>query len=81
MELEAKKSKAPIILGVLSLIAWLIPILGLIISGFGIVISSKNIKKYNCKAYKIGFVLSIIGLILAIGYFALSYYLIMNGMV
>lgn len=47
MELEAKKSKAPIILGVLSLIAWLIPILGLIISGFGIVISSKNIKKYK----------------------------------
>ncbi|QYE98811.1 hypothetical protein [Paraclostridium sordellii] len=81
MGLEAKKSKAPIILGVLSLIAWLIPILGLIISGFGIVISSKNIKKYNCKAYKIGFILSIIGLILAIGYFALSYYLIMNGMV
>ncbi|CEO06143.1 hypothetical protein [Paraclostridium sordellii] len=81
MELEAKKSKAPIILGVLSLIAWLIPILGLIISGFGIVISSKNLKKYNCKAYKIGFALSIIGLILAIGYFALSYYLIMNGMV
>ncbi|MFR3072536.1 MAG: hypothetical protein ACLTK8_07025 [Paeniclostridium sp.] len=78
MNIELKKSKAPMILGVLSLIAWIIPALGLIISGFGIVISSKNLKKYNCKAYKISRILSIIGLILAIVYFTVLYYLIMK---
>lgn len=78
MNIELKKSKAPMILGVLSLITWIIPALGLIISGFGIAISSKNLKKYNCKAYKIGRILSIIGLILAIVYFAVLYYLNMK---
>lgn len=78
MNIELKKSKAPMILGVLSLIAWIIPALGLIISGFGIAISSKNLKKYNCKAYNIGRILSIIGLILAIVYFAVLYYLNMK---
>lgn len=78
MNIELKKSKAPMILGVLSLITWIIPALGLIVSGFGIAISSKNLKKYNCKAYKIGRILSIIGLILAIVYFAVLYYLNMK---
>ena len=53
MEGKIKKSKAPIILGVISCIAWLIPLIGIIISIVGIVMSSKKIKEFSCKAYKI----------------------------
>lgn len=81
MECEIKKSKKPMVLGIISLVAWIIPLLGMIVSGFGIAISLKRLKEYKCKAYKIGLGLSIVGLILAIAYFAFSYYLIMYSMV
>ncbi|WP_373598738.1 hypothetical protein [Paraclostridium bifermentans] len=81
METEVRKSRKPMVLGIISLVAWIIPLIGMIVSGFGIAISLKRLKEDKCKAYKIGLGLSIVGLILAIGYFAFSYYLIMNHMV
>lgn len=81
METQVKKSKKPMILGIISLVAWIIPIVGAIVSVFGIVISSKRLKEDKCKAYKIGLGLNILGLISSILYFAYSYYLIMNNMI
>lgn len=81
METQVKKSKKPMILGIISLVAWIIPIVGAIVSVFGIVISSKRLKEDKCKAYKIGLVLNILGLVSSILYFAYSYYLIVNNMI
>lgn len=78
METQVKKSKKPMILGIISLVAWIIPLVGAIVSIFGIVIASKRLKEGTCKAYKIGLLLNIIGLLLSILYFAYSYYLFMN---
>lgn len=75
MESKIKKSKAPMILGVSSLIAWIIPAIGLIVSIAGIIISSKRLKEDNCKAYKIGRILSIVGIVLSVAYFAILYYI------
>ena len=66
MENQIKKSKSPIILGVISCIAWFFPLIGLIISILGIIMSSKKIKEFSCKAYKIALALNIIGLVLTI---------------
>ncbi|BDC00531.1 hypothetical protein LTX14_002684 [Clostridium perfringens] len=66
MENQIKKSKSPIILGVISCIAWFFPLIGLIISIVGIIMSSKKIKEFSCKAYKIALALNIIGLVLTI---------------
>lgn len=71
-------SKAPLVLGIISLFAWLIPIAGLIISIVGIVVSYMNLKIEKIKAYRIGLVLNIIGLVITIGYLILSYYVIFN---
>lgn len=81
MEVKIKKSTKPMILGIISLVAWVIPIVGVIVSVWGIIISSKRLKENRCKAYKIGLWVNIVGLILAILYFAYSYYLIMNNMI
>ncbi|WP_415308692.1 hypothetical protein, partial [Clostridium perfringens] len=62
MDNQIKKSKAPMILGVISCIAWLIPLIGIVTSIVGIVLSSKKIKEFSCKAYKIALTLNIIGL-------------------
>ena len=68
MDNQIKKSKAPMILGVISCIAWLIPLIGIVTSIVGIVLSSKKIKEFSCKAYKIALTLNIIGLVLTILY-------------
>lgn len=73
-----KKSKAPMTLGILSLISWIIPALGLLLSISGIVVSSKQIKRDSCKAYKIGLKLSIAGIILSVIYFGIAYYIQMK---
>lgn len=52
MDIQVKKSKTPMILEMWSLISWIIPAIGLITSIAGIVISSKRLKKGNCKAQK-----------------------------
>lgn len=66
MENQIKKSKVPMILGVISCVAWLIPLIGGIVSIVGIVMSVKKMKEFSCKAYKIGLILNIIGLVLTI---------------
>ena len=73
MENQIKKSKAPIILGVISCIAWFFPLIGLIISIVGIGISAKKIKELSYKAYKIELALNIIGLVLTIIYFVVNF--------
>ncbi|CEP41089.1 hypothetical protein QJR30_17995 (plasmid) [Paraclostridium sordellii] len=80
METQVKKSKKPMILGIISLVAWIIPLVGAIVSIFGIVIASKRLKEDKCKAYKIGLWLNIVGLASAILCFAYTYYLIMDNM-
>lgn len=60
MENQIKKSKAPMILGVISCIVWLIPLIGIVTSIVGIVLSTKKMKEFSCKAYKIGLVLTVI---------------------
>lgn len=42
---EFKKSKSPLVLGIISLIAWFIPIIGAPVTITGIVISIKKIKQ------------------------------------
>lgn len=81
MDIQVKKSKAPMIIGIASLITWIIPAIGLIVSIAGIVVSSKRLKEDNCKAYKIGRILSIVGIILSVAYFAILYYIQVNLMV
>ena len=67
MENENKKSYAGLILGIISLVAWLLPIAGYPVSIVGIVLSTKAIKKPDNKTIAIvGMVLSIIGLILTL---------------
>lgn len=84
MENQVKKSKKPMalpmVLGVVSLVAWLIPIVGVITSTLGIVISSKRLKEDKCKAYKIGLSLNIVGIILSVLYWIFATYSIMNKM-
>ncbi|MCR8745705.1 hypothetical protein [Romboutsia lituseburensis] len=80
MENQIKKSKKPMVLGILSLVAWIFPIIGLIVSTFGIVISSKRLKEVKCKAYKIGLVLNILGMTLTVLNIVLAFYLYMNNM-
>lgn len=81
MENQIKKSKKPMVLGIVSLVAWIIPLVGAIVSILGIAIASKRLKEDKCKAYKIGLGLNIVGLVLSILYFAYSYYVIMNNMI
>jgi len=80
MENQTKKSKKPMVLGIVSLVAWLIPIIGFITSTFGIVISSKRLKENKCKAYKIGLSLNIVGMILSVLNSAIGIYLYMSKM-
>lgn len=79
MENQIKKSKKPMVLGIISLVAWFIPIIGLIVSTFGIVISSKRLKEDKCKAYKIGLILNIIGIVLSVLCWIFSSYLYMSN--
>lgn len=80
MENKVEVSKKPIILGVVSMVMWLVPIIGLITSGFGIAISSKKSKEYQCKSYKIGYILNVIGMILTIINFVVGMYLVYKQM-
>lgn len=79
MENQTQKSKKPMVLGIVSLVAWTIPIIGLIVGTFGIVISLKKLKEDKCKAYKIGLSLNIIGIILSILCWIFTTYLIMKN--
>lgn len=72
-EIQVKISKMPLVLGIISIVSSIAPTIGILVSICGIVISSKKIKKCKCKAYKIGLILNIIGLILSILFFSILY--------
>ena len=74
MNTTTTKSKAPIILGVLSVITWLLPIIGVPVSIAGIVVSAKK-----GSVHKLGLILSILGIILSIINAALGVYLKTKG--
>lgn len=78
---QIKKSKKPMLLGILSLVTWILPIIGLIVSTFGIAIASKKLKEDKCKAYQIGLLLNIIGIVLSLLCWIFASYLHMKNMV
>lgn len=72
---EQKRYKAPMVLGIVNLFSWLIPLIGVITGVFGILVSRKRLKEQKLKAYKIGMILSVIGLVLSLSNWALAVYL------
>jgi len=72
-EIQVKISKMPIALGIISILSSIAPTIGILVSICGIVISSRKLKKHKCKAYKIGLILNIIGVILSILFFGILY--------
>lgn len=78
MDNKTKKSKTPLVLGIVGLVTWLIPIIGIIVSVIGIVLSLKSLKIIKCKAYKIILGLNIVGVIATIANFAIGLYIILN---
>lgn len=73
MESKIKKSKVPIILGIMNCFFWFFPLIGIFSSIIGISISLKKIKEFKCKEYKIALNLNIIGLILTLIYCIINF--------
>lgn len=74
-EIPKKVSKSPLVLGIIGLVAWLLPIIGAPVNIAGILVSVKKLKSEKSGLSKAGLVLSIIGLILTIANSALGIYL------
>lgn len=66
MEEQIQTSKSPLILGIVSLFTWFIPIIGIVTSIVGIVLSVKNLKMRKYTAYKVALGLNIAGLVLTV---------------
>ena len=60
------KALASMILGIIGLIAWLIPLIGLPITVIGLILGVKSLKSNNSGIATAGVVTSIIGLVLTI---------------
>ncbi len=60
------KATAGLVLGIVSMVAWFIPLIGLPMSIIGIVYSSKGLKSAKRGKAIAGLVLSIIGLVLSL---------------
>ena len=60
------KAIASLVLGIIGLIAWLIPLFGLPISIVGLILGIKDMKSHNRGLAIAGIVLCILGLVLAI---------------
>ena len=73
------KATASLVLGILSLIAWLLPIAGYPISIIGIVFGAKNLKSEQSGMATAGLILSIIGLCLCVINSALGAYMGASG--
>lgn len=61
-----KKSNAGFVLGIISILAWLLPIAGYPVSIIGLVLSIKAKKNPENKTALAGIILSIIGLVLTV---------------
>jgi len=75
---EEKESVAALVLGVLSLILWLIPLFGLPISIIGLIFSIKGLKEQR-KLAMAALICSIIGLVLTIANGAIGAYMGATG--
>lgn len=75
--LHEKCAYAGLVVGGISLISWVIIILGCLASVLGIALSVYGIKSRRSKHARIGLTLSVIGLIASIGYVVAAY----NGMI
>lgn len=75
------KSKLPIILGIVSIFTWLFPILGVIVSIVGIVLSSKSLKLNKFKVNKIALGLNITGLVLSLTHWIAGTIIIYNKLI
>lgn len=71
---EKKESKLPLTLGILSLVLWVYPLIGTVVSIYGIMQSKKALKISDNKLYKITMAFNIIGLIVALAVWGLSIY-------
>lgn len=75
---QQKTSKLPLVLGIIAMIAWLIPILGLGVSIGGIISSIGKMKSENSKISKIGLILCIIGVVASLLNWIIGTMIIMN---
>ena len=78
MNNQNNKAVVGLILGIASLLAWLLPLLGYPVSIVGIVMGALGTKSEKRSMAIVGLVLSIIGLILTIGNSAYGVYLALN---
>lgn len=69
---EQNKSVASLVLGIISLIAWIIPLIGAPVSIIGLVLGVK-------KKYTAGIVLNVIGLVLTVANAAIGAYMGATG--
>jgi hypothetical protein len=71
------KAIASLVLGIVGIIAWIIPILGLPITIVGLVLGCKGRKSIRKKVAASGIILSIIGLVLSILNLSISVYIML----
>ena len=70
---------ASLVLGVISLVAWRVPIGGVLITGAGLILGVKGLKSRRRGIAIAGTILSSIGLIAASVYAALDLYMVITG--
>ena len=78
MNKQNNKAIAGLVLGITSLLAWLLPLLGYPVSIVGIIKTTKRKKSEKKNIAIVGLVLSIIGLVLTLGNSAYGVYLALN---
>lgn len=81
MNKQNNKAIAGLVLGIASLLAWLLPLLGYPVSIAGIVVGALGKKSEKKNMAIVGLVLSIIGLVLTFGNSAYGVYLALNELV
>lgn len=78
MNKQNNKAIAGLVLGITSLLAWLLPLLGYPVSIVGIIMGALGKKSEKENIAIVGLVLSIIGLVLTLGNSACGVYLVLN---
>ena len=78
MNKQNNKAIAGLVLGITSLLAWLLPLLGYPVSIVGIIMGALGKKSEKKHIAIVGLVLAIIGLVLTLGNSAYGVYLALN---
>ncbi len=73
------KATAGLVLGIIGMIAWLIPLFGYPVNIVGIILSAIGRKSENKSKATVGLVLSIIGLVLTLGNSIAGVILVLNS--